>query len=1169
MSAPRTRADLPDDGFFDSFAQLTSFVPGDAAAIESLSDEERDGFFAELARVQTTTYRWMQQGPFLEALTQPDTQVKLQQAAARVGGWSRQLEEFSKGARLRSQRDWEFVNQLIVGGKDIAWQLEKDLLQNLSTVFSVLGEDASAIDRLPRHALSHAWQLHLFLSSLNRLEVRGRDSAGIAVYLRFPQAATLDNFLDSPGFAPLREEFRCRQELPTLTHGAVVRPATSGATLLLIFKVAREVGKMGDNVAFLRQAMASDPIFQAALRHPEVEVQTLAHTRWASNGVISLPNAHPVDSSVLRQSADGSWKEEDRGDILAVLNGDIDNYQELKERYVDAKGSALDETVTTDAKIIPIVVGHHYRQTQDLSHALRLAMDEFEGSMAISVMAADRPGEAACGQKGSGQGLFLGQTETAVAIASEMYGVVEFTPRYIKAEGEAKEGGEVFRLRRTDETVATVLIEAGPDGLREFELPESRVRTAEITTRDINRGDKPHFFLKEIGESVESTRKTMRGKFEVSDGKARMLTSADVVAPELLEALQSEKVRQIIVIGQGTAAVAAEGVAHLLRVALEGAKTPFRIASQKATELSGHHLSADMSDCLLIPVSQSGTTTDTNRTVDLARARGAWVIGIVNRRNSDLVYKSQGVLYTSDGRDIEMSVASTKAFYSQNVAGQILALTLGSALGTLSPERLLREVEKLEQLPKAMEKVLTLEPQVRDLARKFALKRRYWAIAGSGAAKIAANEIRIKLSELCYKSIAVDFLEDKKHIDLSSEPLILACVSGIPSDTVADAAKEIAIFKAHNSVPLVIADEGESRFDRYAAGTIKVPSTGGPLDYLLATMVGHLFGYHAAATFDHYAERLRKLRASLLDSASDDGSLNEGLPTETVEQVVDLEDVLLEGELEGALKVSTGAKLATVFNFLLGRIALDEFSRRHTDPFQGALATLSDAIAELSRPIDAIKHQAKTVTVGISRIDQGAQKGVLWRTFNSFRLPVDELAETHRRFLTFFEPLVAEVSGATLYGIEGLDPLGRPTDQSIIRTLRKEGCARDIVSRSDEMPKALAGTKWAAVKRREIYLGRGQMDTRKILIVPVVGGATEGKLLLYHLDVIASGSTEQRLQALQALENRFEALHVAITEGNVTWQPSVLEVVDNETLFFAHRAKLAATILERLAQNQP
>ena len=80
---------------------------------------------------------------------------------------------------------------------------------------------------------------------------------------------------------------------------------------------------------------------------------------------------------------------------------------------------------------------------------------------------------------------------------------------------------------------------------------------------------------------------------------------------------------------------------------------------------------------LVVAISQSGTTTDTNRTVDLVRARGAHVVAIVNRRNSDLVQKSHGVLYTSDGRDVEMSVASTKAFYSQVAAGHLLALRVG------------------------------------------------------------------------------------------------------------------------------------------------------------------------------------------------------------------------------------------------------------------------------------------------------------------------------------------------------------------------------------------------------------------------------------------------------------------------------------------------------------
>ena len=99
-----------------------------------------------------------------------------------------------------------------------------------------------------------------------------------------------------------------------------------------------------------------------------------------------------------------------------------------------------------------------------------------------------------------------------------------------------------------------------------------------------------------------------------------------------------------------------------------------------ATELSGFHLRPDMSDTLVIAISQSGTTTDTNRTVDLARGRGATVVAVVNRRGSDLVSKSDGVLFTSDGRDIEMSVASTKAFYSQVAAGFLLAVALRQAI---------------------------------------------------------------------------------------------------------------------------------------------------------------------------------------------------------------------------------------------------------------------------------------------------------------------------------------------------------------------------------------------------------------------------------------------------------------------------------------------------------
>src|SRR5207344_1532021 len=118
--------------------------------------------------------------------------------------------------------------------------------------------------------------------------------------------------------------------------------------------------------------------------------------------------------------------------------------------------------------------------------------------------------------------------------------------------------------------------------------------------------------------------------------------------------------------------------------------------------------------------------------------------------------------------------------------------------------------------PGALMALLELRPEIADAARRFAPSRRYWAVVGSGPNAVAAAEDRIKLSELCYKSIACDITEDKKHIDLSSEPLILVCAAGLVGGTASDVAKEIAIYKAHKATALVIATEGEERFSAAA-----------------------------------------------------------------------------------------------------------------------------------------------------------------------------------------------------------------------------------------------------------------------------------------------------------------------------------------------------------------
>ena len=842
------------------------------------------------------------------------------------------------------------------------------------------------------------------------------------------------------------------------------------------------------------------------------------------------------------------------------MNGDVDNYQELLEVYRERDGATVDERITTDAKIIPVAVNYHYAKTGDLVEAFRRAFAEFEGSMAIGVMAADRPGEFVFGQKGSGQGLFFGAAPESMAVASEMYGLVEVTPRYVKAEGEQVEGGEVFHLdARESGRVALRLATSSS----QTEVGDDRYRRAEITTRDINRGEFSHFLTKEIAESVDSVRKTLRGKFEERDGVVRSLLGEDVLTPECLAALKSGAVRRVFVIGQGTAAVAGQGVAHLLRSALRGAA--LQVIDMKATELSGHYMEPDMSDALVVAISQSGTTTDTNRTVDMVRDRGAWVIGIVNRRNSDLVYKSHGVLYTSDGRDIEMSVASTKAFYAQNVAGQVLALSLALELRTRTNAEIRAELDALNELPGAMTGTLALDGEVAAIASELAPKRRYWALVGSGATKIAADEVRIKLSELCYKSIASDFLEDKKHIDLSSEPLILVCANGIPEATVSDVVKEVAIFKAHASIPIVVTEEGEDRFDPYAAAIVKVPRYSGRLSYLLSTMIGHLFGYHAAAAFDRRADTLRRLRAAIITSAERSQSAGvdltpnaviSSLSSEVTAEVVELDHALTVGDIDSGIDAGVATRLAETIAFLQDRLPADSLARRHDSFVDALLDHLSESINQLARPIDAIKHQAKTVTVGISRSEEGS----LWRSVRELGFESSQFAESHRRFLSTFGNLVEVVEGVTVYQVDGLDPAGRPSDETRVSVADKRGCAASIASRC-ESAQTLSGTKWGVVRHRELYVGFGQNDARKIVIVPVQEADATTHLVLFHLDLVQNGDHATRVAALESLEERFEQVRIAVTERDLPWDTALLQQVDNETLFFAEPQAVAEAML--------
>ncbi len=205
-----------------------------------------------------------------------------------------------------------------------------------------------------------------------------------------------------------------------------------------------------------------------------------------------------------------------------------------------------------------------------------------------------------------------------------------------------------------------------------------------------------------------------------------------------------------------------------------------------------------------------------------------------------------------------MSVASTKAFYAQVAAGVLLAFAILDAAGHRGgrPGALARM--RCVSCPTPWPARSSCGPDLVEAAQ-LAASRRYWAVVGNGPNVVAAREIRIKLSELCYKSIACDITEDKKHIDLSAEPLILVCAAGLTGSNADDVAKEVAIYRAHKAAPVVIASEGEYRFGA-ALHAVMVPAVHPRLDFVLSAMVGHLFGYETALAIDAQARPLRECR---------------------------------------------------------------------------------------------------------------------------------------------------------------------------------------------------------------------------------------------------------------------------------------------------------------------
>jgi glucosamine--fructose-6-phosphate aminotransferase (isomerizing) len=1030
-----------------------------------------------------------------------------------------------EGALPSSTADLEIVNAAIVRLKDLVWSSRRDHLAVASSALDLAGAEAGP------HTVALFGQIEIALRAIDRIEVRGRDSAGVAIVVR---DHGLD--LDAPAVRALWER---RASDPLLESGAV---RIGRGNLCFVYKAAAEVGELGDNTRAIRDEIRSDALLHMALASDRSRALVLGHTRWASVGMISEPNAHPLAGDEVSAGAGPV--------VLAALNGDIDNHADIAA----AEDLAVPVEITTDAKIIPVLVSRRLREGLGLEEAFRQTVASFEGSVAIAAVSLDHPDRLLLALRGSGQGLYIGGSRGGWFVASEPYGVVEQAPGYLRMDGESPSDPNDPSSRGQ----IVVLSEPAPHhdahSMRrmsysgaELAVTDADIRSAEITTRDVDRGPHEHFLLKEMLESPTSFRKTLRGRVVERDGALHVELGPQALPDVLSEKLRSGAIKRIEVIGQGTAAIAGRAVASAIKSALDG--SPITVDAVAATELSGFGLRDDMSDTLVIAISQSGTTADTNRTVEVVRARGAFVLSIVNRRQSDLTDRSHGVLYTSDGRDVEMAVPSTKAFYAQVAAGFLLAAALaehvGGATGVDGSV-----LEALRDLPDAMEHVLAQRSHIAEVAQRHVPARRDWAVVGNGANRIAAEEVRIKLSELCYKSISCDVTEDKKHIDLSAEPLILVCAAGLDGSNAEDAAKEVVYYRAHKAAPIVIHGEGEGRYDA-ALDVIVVPHVHPAVAFVLSTMAGHVFGYEAALAIDALAKPLREARTAV-ESATEVPAGNARDPLALLGRVraalVPLagrfHEGLRAGTYDGHLDPSVAVRIASLFRYATGMSSLDAYQIEYgkvgtpTEVLRDLLGALTAGIDKLTRPVDAIRHQAKTVTVGISRAEETLLQVGLVREVLSAGVARDRLSYRSLRALAALDPSIDRVAGYTLYRVEG----DVASDEALIRITDRGGISNEIPSRTDRDPR-LRGTKHRVAVERDVLVTRGH-DGRTLVMVPEVKGAEVTGIVLLHVRFHDRLPADVMRGVLQGYRDRYSALRDLVTETEPTFRDDLLASID-------------------------
>ena len=561
-------------------------------------------------------------------------------------------------------------------------------------------------------------------------------------------------------------------------------------------------------------------ILDGALQSTPLPVATtgIGHTRWATHGPPTDPNAHP--------------HLDEHGRVAVIHNGIIENFAELRSE-LEAGGTTL--TSDTDTEVVAHLLAAMLDSVGgDLAEAMRQVCRRLTGAFTLVAVAGDSPGRVVAARRNSPLVVGLGDGENFVG--SDVSAFMSYTRDALEVDDD-----QVIDLR-PHSVVLTDLAGNEVTG-KQFTI-DWDVEAAE-------KGGYEYFMLKEIADQPKAVADTLLGRLG-ADGR---LTLDEM-------RLADEEIRDIdkvVITACGTAfhagLVAKYAIEHWTRIPCE---------VEMASEFRYRDPVVDK-QTLVIAISQSGETMDTLMALRHAREQGAKVLAICNTNGATIPRESDAVLYTRAG--LETAVASTKAFLTQLVACYLVGLYLAQVRGTKWGDEVALMLEAVADLPAKLDQVLeTMEP-VRELARRLGEATSVLFI-GRHVGYPVALEGALKLKEIAYMHAEGFPAGELKHGPIALIEPGIPVVVVVPSprgrsvlhDKIVSNIQEV---RARGAVTVVIAEEGDEAVAPYADHLIRVPITATLLQPVVATVPLQVFACEMAALRGFDVDQPRNLAKSV------------------------------------------------------------------------------------------------------------------------------------------------------------------------------------------------------------------------------------------------------------------------------------------------------------------